>query len=178
MLFSADHLHAIRTHRHKVRLAGCWGGCYEVACFIEYQFGWRRVDGVYALPDGRPIFLHSWNITPDGSLCDGTADQFGEGDDVVCLDADCGQAKRYREKYTTAYNPSVTPWLKDAPYIGLPDRQFWDGREETRTLEPGWWLVDREQYLSWFANGVRHYPMFASMCARYRERGYDVSALD
>lgn len=177
MLLFADYLNAIKTYRHKVRLGGCWGGCYEVACFIEYQFGWRRVDGVYALPDGRPIFLHSWNITPDGSLCDGTADQFGEGYDVVRLDAGCVPAERYRERYTTVHNPSVTPWLKGAPYVGLSDRSFWDNAEEEKALPPGWWLADRVTYLSWFANGVRQYPMFASMRDRYRQRGYDVDDL-
>jgi hypothetical protein len=167
----------IRAHRHRMRLAGCWGGCYEVACFIEHRFGWRRVDGVYALSDGRPIFLHSWNVAPEGFLCDGTADQFGEGGDIVILAAQAVQARRYRDKYTAAHSPSVTPWLKGAPYIGVPDRQFWEDAEEKKKLPPGWWLDDRAGYLSWFASGARQYPMFATMRDRYRQRGYDVSAL-
>ncbi len=177
MLLSAEYVSSISAFRHNVRLAGGWGGCYEVACFIEHRFSWRRVDGVYGLPDGRPIFLHSWNVTPEGFLCDGTADQFGEGEDVVLLGLGCAQARRYRDKYTAAHNPSVTPWLRRAPYTGVPDRQFWERAEEAKILPPGWWLDDRAGYLSWFTDGAREYPMFATMRDRYRERGYDVSAL-
>jgi hypothetical protein len=177
VLLSADHVSAISTFRHEVRLAGCWGGCYEVACFIEHRFGWRRVDGVYSLPDGRPIFLHSWNVTPEGILCDGTADQFGEGEDVLILSVESGEGARYRDKYTDAHNPSVTQWLQGAPYIGVPDRQFWENAEREKKLPSGWWLDDRAGYLSWFENRAEQYPMFAVMRDRYHQRGYEVGDL-
>ncbi|KQW30122.1 hypothetical protein ASE36_21965 [Rhizobium sp. Root274] len=177
MQLTTEQMDAVRSYRHTVRLAGCWGGCYEAACFIQHRFGWQRVDGVYALPDGRPIFLHSWNLMPDGSICDGTADQLGEGEDVACLPVDCGQSKRYREKFTLAHNPSVTPWLHGLPYVGISDRQFWDDAEEAKALEPGWWLADKHDYLSWFTKGIRQYPMFSQMRDGYCARSYEVSGL-
>lgn len=176
-LVTDDQVGAIRSYRHEMRLAGCWGACYEVACFIEQAFGWRRMDGVYALADGRPVFYHSWNILADGAICDGTADQFGEGEDVAILAGDALLKARYREKYTAAHNPLSTSWLVGRPYAGVPDQVFWDAAEAAGKLRPGWWLSDRAGYLAWFKDGASQYPMFATMRDRYRERGYDATGL-
>ncbi len=168
----------IRAYRHQMRLAGCWGGCFEVACFIEYRYGWRRVDGVYGLPDGRPIFLHSWNMMPDGSLVDGTADQFGEGHDIAVHPEGTPDFSRYREKYTAAHNPHETAWLATRAYSGMPDQVFWNEQEARKSLAPGWWLADTGLYLAWFRRGIPIYPMFATMRERYRERAYDIADLE
>lgn len=167
----------IRDYRHQKRLAGCWGACFEVACFIEQCYGWRRVDGVYALPDGRPVFLHSWNAMPDGRLLDGTADQFGEGFDIALHAPGTPAFSRYREKYTAAHNPREIPWLATRAYIAMPDQNFWDEQEARKVLFPGWWLADTSSYLAWFRSGAAIYPMFATMRERYRERGYDIAGL-
>ncbi|MBA4797549.1 MAG: hypothetical protein H2043_09125 [Rhizobiales bacterium] len=177
VVLEQQQISVIRAFRHRMRLAGCWGACFEVSCFIQHTFGWVRVDGVYALPDGRPIFLHSWNALSDGSLLDGTADQFGEGDDVGIYPRNSPSFLRYREKYTIAHNPENTAWLKGQPYVGLPDRDFWDAAEARKELPPGWWLAHPQQYLSWFRNGAAHYPMFATMREAYHRRGYDITHL-
>jgi hypothetical protein len=171
-------LEEIRAYRHQKRLAGCWGACFEVACFIEHHYGWRRVDGVYALPDGRPVFLHSWNVMPDGCLLDGTADQFGEGLDIALHSPGTPAFSRYREKYSAAHNPHQTSWLGTRAYIGMSDQTFWDRQEAGKALFPGWWLTDRSDYLVWFRNGAAIYPMFATMRERYRDRGYDIAGLE
>lgn len=177
MQISAAQTNSIQSFRHEMRGAGCWGACYEAACFIEHQFGWRRVDGVYALPDGRPIFYHSWNMLDDGVILDGTADQFGEGRDVAVCSTGDDVSLRYRQKFTAAHNPLITPWLAGVSYTGVPDQVFWHRAEASRQLKPGWWLADPEPYLSWFRSGALLYPMFAKMRDRYRERGYEVSRL-
>lgn len=177
MIVADQQLEEIRAQRHSMRLVGCWGACFEVACFVEHKYGWRRVDGVYALPDGRPIFLHSWNVMPDGWIVDGTADQFGEGLNVAVLSPEVA-VPRYREKFTAAHNPQTTPWLAKMPYAGLPDQMFWDEQEGSKSLVPGWWLSDRETYLSWFKRGAAVYPKFGIMRERYRDRGYDVAGLE
>jgi len=166
------------AYRHQKRLAGCWGACFEVACFIEHRYGWRRVDGVYALPDGRPVFLHSWNSMPDGCLLDGTADQFGEGLDIAVRPEGTPDFSRYREKYTAAHNPNEIAWLAARAYAGMSDQTFWDEQEARKMLFPGWWLADATSYLAWFRRGAAIYPMFAKMRDRYRTRGYDVAGLE
>ncbi|MCF3643091.1 hypothetical protein LXM94_24325 [Rhizobium sp. TRM95111] len=162
----------IRAYRHRVRRDGCWGGCFEVSCFIERHFGWRRRDGVYQLADGTPVFKHAWNETVDGGILDGTADQFAQGEDIACHAAGSAALRRYRDRYSQAHNPQRTAWLSGQPYLGLPDRAFWQQRYEARRLGPGWWLDDNADYLRWLLNGARLYPTFAAKVDEYRSLGY------
>ncbi|WP_377275398.1 hypothetical protein [Rhizobium sp. R86522] len=178
MLITPQQTDVIRSFRHEMRLAGCWGACFEVACFIEHQFDWRRIDGVYELPDGRPIFLHSWNMMSDGTLVDGTADQFGEGRDIAIHPCGSPDHLRYRDRYTAAHNPLKTSWLATRPYSGVPDQTFWDDEEARRTLAPGWWISEPQPYVAWFKSGATMYPMFRTMRERYRQRGYEIASLE
>ena len=82
MLDSAA-IDVVKDYRHRMRLAGCWGACFEVSCFIEQAYCYRRVDGVYQLPCGTPVFKHSWNSASDGTIIDATADQFFHDHDVA-----------------------------------------------------------------------------------------------
>jgi hypothetical protein len=114
----------------------------------------------------------------DGTLVDGTADQFGEGRDVAVHPCGSTEHLRYRDRYTAAHNPLKTPWLATQPYIGVPDQTFW-GVEEARTaLAPGWWLSEPQPYVAWFKSGATMYPMFRTMRERYRQRGYETASLE
>src|SRR5574343_1537395 len=71
----------IRNIRHEVRaIQGGDGQCHEVSEWIEGEYGWERIGGAYTAINGDVIASpHYWNMLPDGSILDATADQFGEG---------------------------------------------------------------------------------------------------
>ncbi|MDI6026337.1 hypothetical protein QBK99_09065 [Corticibacterium sp. UT-5YL-CI-8] len=173
-MLSRTEIDTIVSYRHHVRSNGCWGGCFEVSCFIEHKFGWRRRDGVFQLENGTPVFLHSWNHDADGAIVDGTADQFLLGEDVAFTPYGERGQNSYREKYTRAHNPSQTPWLCSNPYVGVPDQEFWNARYEARELGPGWWLADNGAYLDWMRTGAKHYWLFATKLNEYQAAGYPV----
>jgi hypothetical protein len=128
----------LTDYRHEVRLRGAWGGCYEVSCFSEEHFGWRRREGVWQLPDGTPVFRHCWNEAADGTIIDATADQFFYGHDIAVLPPDYAGRTHYRLRYTRAINPGRTSWLADRPFTGEPDDDWWKRRYDERGLGPGW----------------------------------------
>lgn len=178
MKLDADQEAEIRDHRHRMRCAGRWGACFEVACYLEHRFGWRRRDGIYQLADGTPVFKHAWNETPDGWIVDGTADQFCQGGDIDALAPEDGRRVRYREGYTVAHNPAATSWLAGRRWIGEPDEAFWERRHAARSLGPGWWLGDDpgsgRAYRAWLIAGARVYPLFRVKLDEYRALGYAI----
>jgi len=177
MLMHEKDMASIREYRHRMRLAGRWGACFEVACFVEYQFGWKRRDGVYQLADGTPVFKHAWNETPDGWIVDGTADQFFHGGDIETIAPGSASHGLYRETYTIAHNPAMTPWLRERPWPGEPDDSFWNRLYREKRLGPGWWLADvdaRTAYASWLSAGAETYPLFRAKLEEYRALGYAI----
>ena len=173
-MFDQNQIAEIMAYRHHVRLNGCWGGCYEVSCFIEHQFGHRRRDGVFRLTDGTPVFLHSWNEGPEALVIDATADQFGIGHDLALMRPEDPDRAYYSARYTAALNPKVTPWLDGRPYVGAADRDYWQRRYDERRLGPGWWLDDNHAYCNWLRDKAETYPMFAAKLVEYRSLGYAV----
>ncbi len=57
---------------------GQLGICLHASRVIEKEFGYPVVKGIYG---GHT--LHSWNVLPDGSILDSTADQFQDGGEPV-----------------------------------------------------------------------------------------------
>jgi hypothetical protein len=171
-MLSESEIKLVRDKRHSFRLNGCWGACYETSCFIEYQFGWRRRDGVYQLPDGTPVFRHSWNQADDGTIIDGTADQFFRGQDIAIFSVGDLGHDAYRDRYTSAHNPAISPWLAGRAYVGVPDDEYWEQRHEARMLGPGWWLGDNRDYLRWLLDGASRYWLFGAKVKSYRDLGY------
>ena len=57
------------------------GGCGWLSEIIDDDYGWAREGGCYVTPEGH--IDHYWNILPDGSIIDTTADQFGEPGDGI-----------------------------------------------------------------------------------------------
>ena len=143
-----------------MRLSGARGACHEVSQFIEHEFGFIAKSGVYECADGRPIFEHRWNIMNDGSILDGTADQFAEGFDVLILKTNHQNLARYRPIYTDSFNPKSIEWLKHKPYAGASDAKWWSGNKNLYADQPGWWLEDMQPYLLWKKSMNEAYESF------------------
>ena len=63
------------------------GQCHTMADILENKFGWEKASGFYLYPtpdkghNGHGD--HSWNVMKDGTIIDGTHDQFGPPDILV-----------------------------------------------------------------------------------------------
>lgn len=57
------------------------GGCGWLSEIIERDYGWLCEGGCYLTPAGH--IDHFWNLLPDGSILDASADQFGENGDGI-----------------------------------------------------------------------------------------------
>lgn len=177
-MLTEKQINSIRDYRHHLRVNGCWGACYETSCFIEHSFGWSRREGVYQLLDGTPVCSHAWNQADDGTIIDGTVDQFFSGHDIaVFRPGDRGHG-HYRDRYSATHNPAIVPWLAGQPYAGAPDNEFWHERQQAHMLGPGWWLKDNRDYLQWLSSGAARYWFFGAKLKEYRDLGYLVSNLD
>lgn len=89
----------IEQIRHDSRVDNGGGGaCHLVSEWIEELYGWARVSGVYTSPDYREpeIVGHYWNLLPDGSILDSTADQLGQGHDIRVVKPSDPEYHRYR----------------------------------------------------------------------------------
>ena len=78
--------------------------------WLEAEYGWTRVDGVYTTADYKePIVTgHYWNLLPDGSILDATADQLGEGDDIRVVPPSSPTYHRYRPEFNADYDDDVS----------------------------------------------------------------------
>jgi hypothetical protein len=52
--------------------------CERIAYLIELKYHYRHVYGQYTGPEINGIYTHHWNITPNGTIIDATANQFGD----------------------------------------------------------------------------------------------------
>lgn len=144
----ADDVRRIRAARAYVRASEGGGGrCSVMSEILSIVFGWPMMSGTYLSSDGKVICGdgHVWNILPDGSFLDPTADQFGEGHDVRVVRIGTPEHRRYRigivddgsfEDLVAAF-----PVLADIVPDGFDDMK----EDERLDLErgPGWWLADR-----------------------------------
>ena len=141
----------IRAMRHAVRIAAGRGGqCGEVAEWICRRSGWTNVGGMYLSPSLEPIGDHVWNVLPDGSILDATADQFCEGHDIRLVPAGSPEQQRYRFEWTADFNPDLAdryPELASIPWSGEFDVDASQRLREERG--EGWWLSDPARYRDW-----------------------------
>jgi predicted HicB family RNase H-like nuclease len=76
------------------------GFCHEVSEFIQHEYGFARASGTFMAKDlVTPIGLHYWNILPDLSILDMTADQFMEGSDYRIIPKEHPDWLRYQPEY-------------------------------------------------------------------------------
>lgn len=80
------------------------GLCHEVSDYIQYTHGFARTSGTIMAKDCvTPICVHYWNVLPDMSILDMTADQLLEGADYRII-------------------PKGHPdWYRYQPEFGYPD---------------------------------------------------------
>lgn len=135
----------LRAWRHECRTSEGGGGmCHLVTEILMAERGVSRMAVTYLSPDGDVICCgHYISILPDGTLLDGTADQFGQGHDIRILRPGDAQYGLYRPEFYEDYSPGLYPdELKD----WLP---FWTGEtdwdlQDRMTAERGlcWWVED------------------------------------
>ena len=95
-------LKKLRTARHEERICNGGGGsCHLVSEWIEAEYGWTRVSGTYTTADYKEPIVpgHYWNLLPNGSILDATADQLGEGHDVRIVPKISPEYHRYRPEF-------------------------------------------------------------------------------
>ncbi len=143
---------AIRSIRRDCREdAGCGGQCHEVASVLMDRFGWESRYGVYLAPSMEPVGGdHSWNILPDGSILDATADQFQEGHDIRVVPLGDAEQARYRPEWSPDYNPSRAaeyPELAGVAWTGEFD--FDRSRRLRDERGKGWWMADPSAHRDW-----------------------------
>jgi hypothetical protein len=138
-------LEALRDIRTRIRESevGGTGVCQRVSQYLEARFGWACERGVYLAADGEPIACHLWNRLPDGGLIDATADQFGEGADVLLVAPDNAPLlTRFRAEWSEDCNPGLSglyPELKEVEWTGEYDLERMERvRRERRER---WWLA-------------------------------------
>jgi predicted GNAT family acetyltransferase len=150
--------------RHQCRVDNQGGGaCHLVSEWIEDEFGWRRTSGTYTSRDYQDVAIagHLWNILPDGSILDATADQTGEGHDIRVIAPDDPEYHRYRPEWYDDYHPGheeyenedfskyrevYHPGFDASRYPAFNGEQDYDaGARLSKERGQHWWATDREQ---------------------------------
>lgn len=144
---SAEDLTKIRRWRSNCRrLEGGGGYCHFVSEWIENTFGWEAHSGTFCSPGGDPVCTaHVWNILPDGSILDATADQLGQKD-IMIIPKGSPMHARYRYEYSDDYHPNH-PWYPETSGIEW-DGQFDIDKENALAKKHGsreWWMTQEEK---------------------------------
>jgi hypothetical protein len=136
----------IEEWRHQCRVDNEGGGaCHLVSEIIEGEWGFERQDGTYCTPDQRDICVgHYWNLLPDGSILDSTADQFGEGNNIRIVSPNDPEFKRYHPRF-----PRDFDYNDDEEYTRITDldnQRYDKSQEYEKKHGEGWWLKDKKLY--------------------------------
>jgi hypothetical protein len=136
----------IEEWRHLCRVDNEGGGaCHLVSEIIEGEWGFERQDGTYCTPDQRDICVgHYWNLLPDGSILDSTADQFGEGNNIRIVSPKDPEFKRYHPRF-----PRDFDYNDDEEYTRITDldnQRYDKSQEYEKKHGEGWWLKDKKLY--------------------------------
>lgn len=128
---------------------GGGGMCHRVARAVDSRFGWPMVtEGTYLSRDDEVICGsgHCWNVLPDGSVLDATADQWCEGHDVRIVRPNEPDYLRYRVGFDHAFNSDIPnrrwPELDSCPWNGKSDA--WLDGDAGVARGHGWWSADPE----------------------------------
>jgi hypothetical protein len=145
---TAADLQEIRRIRHEVRCAEGEGGqCGFVAEIIMNRFRWPMHGGTYCNDIDEPICNdHVWNVLPDGTILDATADQMGLGHDIRIVEPSDPDFRKYRFEWNDDYHPDSEdyPELKGVKWSGKFDTDWADELRQERGRD--WHVTDPEQY--------------------------------
>lgn len=161
----------IRQIRHQCRIDNHGGGsCHLVSEWLEHEYGWERISGTYTTADYKEPLVtgHYWNLLPDGSILDATADQLGEGADIRVVPRKTPTYHRYRPEFSDDYNPTADPEMfaaqlraefphldpKTVHYGG--DDYSWEKRLE-KERGKHWGVTDPKQHSRYRAMQKRRY---------------------
>lgn len=149
-------IEAIRRLREECRVEDGGGGqCSVVSEELGLAYGWHIATGAYTALNGEVICEdHAWNVLPDGSIVDATADQFGEGFDVRIVAPTDPDYRRYRNEWSVDWNPDIMP-VECPQQLGYSK---WAGEVDIKQVTRlnrergmGWWLQDKSAYLAYQA---------------------------
>lgn len=149
----------IRAMREQIRQEEGGGGyCHMVSEWIARVYGWERASGTYCARNRDVICsAHYWNVLPDGSILDATADQFGEGNDIRVVRPDDPEFARYRLEWSQDYHPDHPDYHPDHPRDGWTG-EFDDDAYDRLRRERGsnWWVTDKEGHARYVDQQVKH----------------------
>lgn len=142
-----------RKIRHACRAESGGGGyCHEVSEWIMWKYGWDREAGSYLAPNGDvAIAGHYWNVLPDGSILDCTADQTGEGHDMRLIPPTDPDYQRYDEEWYEDWHPDhpdYKPTMRHRSNLRGPFKGETDYDQQDRlSNERGhhWWSTHPDQ---------------------------------
>ena len=85
-----------------------------------------------------------WNLLPDGSILDATADQFGEGNSVRLILPDNTEYARYHPRF-----PRDVDYDNDDEInrlVDLDNERYAKSMEYRKQHGEGWWLNDKTRF--------------------------------
>lgn len=160
-----EDIEMFRKLREALRIEEGGGGmCHFVSEWIEYHYGWRREGGVYVSRDGEVIVdAHYWNVLPDGSILDATADQTGEGKDIAIIPPNDPDHGRYAEEWYDDWHPQLPHWKANPKRIGVRKPEHFTGKmdydlaaEIQQERGPVWWVTHPDQYRAYLEQQLRY----------------------
>lgn len=136
----------IRAIRKEARdHEGGYGMCHEVSEWIMMKYGWERESGAYCTRDGEVcISGHYWNVLPDGSILDATADQTGDGHDIRIIAPSDPDHARYKREWDDDGN-------------SFSDQQYDDQDRLRAERGHGWWVSNQDQWLDYHRQQYKDY---------------------
>lgn len=152
---------------HLIRSEECGGGqCHNVSAWIQERFGWTRAAGTYLSRDGEVIIGggHYWNILPDGSILDATADQIGEGHAIRIVDITDPDHERYDMEWYEDYHPKHTDYaIGDGRNKRNPELftgEMDSDAENRLASERGshWWIDDKKHIEDYYTKQKQYRP--------------------
>ena len=134
------------------------GRCGNVTAALAKEFGWQGQWGYLKLFDGTVSWVHCWNVLPDGTIVDATADQFQNLwlGDVATIAASSPMAAhylhaprewdvRFERRADDADGHAVRCVFGDDVHLlapDVPDRPWWSLAAGVLRLITGWELND------------------------------------
>lgn len=168
-------LDELRELRRRIRDDEGGGGmCHFVSECIQMEYGWQRFMGTYTAIDGDVICsAHLWNILPDGSILDATADQFGEGHDIRIIATTDPDYDRYRYEFNIDFHPKHPDFISTYPQAAEAFADWggeFDENEDLRLWkERGdyWWVEDKSHAIAYLTAQDAHREAYHSKRGRY-----------